>query len=94
MLVATDPQLFKLYSMLPSIHSPTTRENAGLFTGFPILIPYKKPLTASPVPVNPPCPLAPYPDQAIISFFLNIPRTLHQRAEHVEHRTSVADHNY
>ena len=27
-----------------------------------------------------PCPLPAYPDQAIISFFLNIPRTLHQRA--------------
>ena len=30
----------------------------------------------------PPAPLAAYPDQAIISFFLNIPRTLHRRAEH------------
>ena len=42
----------------------------------------------------PPAPLAAYPDQTIISFFLNISRTLHRRAEHVEHRTSVAGHNY
>ena len=30
-------------------------------------------------------PLAAYPDHTIISFFLNISRTLHRRAEHVEH---------
>ena len=41
----------------------------------------------------PPAPLAAYPDQAKISFFLNISRTLHL-TEHVEHRTSVASHNY
>ena len=32
----------------------------------------------------PPAPLAAYPDQTIISFFLNISRTLHRRVEHVE----------
>ena len=39
-------------------------------------------------------PLAAYPDQTIISFFLNISRTLHRRAENVDNRTSLANHNY
>ena len=54
----------------------------------------KKPLTASPFPNRKLVSIAAYPDQAIISFFLNISRTLHRRAENVEHRTSVAGHNY